>query len=106
MCPTPHYEVLASVTEGAKVSLERKGALPPHASCARLLCEKVSGDVVGLAPLVEPQQLDLSRTKVRRVRRAHHTEGGLAMCHPPRRRDIDAQRNRESFGGAEHRFWC
>eukprot|EP00971_Amphidinium_carterae_P200311 3975153-Amphidinium_carterae.1 len=36
---------------------------PPHASCARLLCEKVNGDVVGLAPLVKLQQLNLYWTK-------------------------------------------
>eukprot|EP00971_Amphidinium_carterae_P309066 6141385-Amphidinium_carterae.1 len=40
---------------------------PPQASCVRLLCEEVSGDVLGLAPLLKLQTLDLLGTQVRRA---------------------------------------
>eukprot|EP00971_Amphidinium_carterae_P209718 4160062-Amphidinium_carterae.1 len=44
---------------------------------------------MGLAPLVELQQLDLYETKVRRgVGKAHHTEWGLAMPPPKKARQM------------------
>eukprot|EP00971_Amphidinium_carterae_P047396 934001-Amphidinium_carterae.1 len=53
---------------------ERKES--PPMPLVRVCFVEVSGNVVGLAPLLELQELNLRRTQVHRVGRAHHAEWG------------------------------
>eukprot|EP00971_Amphidinium_carterae_P231964 4603451-Amphidinium_carterae.1 len=48
-----------------EIDCETKNEKDPPLPSMRLLCEEVSGDVMGLAPLLKLEQLYLNETQVR-----------------------------------------